>query len=132
MKFSKLELSLDPFIQRRKCMSFKLTGGGLCIVTMINDVKFEIELTCYFKNDRRNLTNFDPSTQKSQKFALYGLILTKMSTVLNLFPIQVVISLPGKNSPWASYCFFVCAISAAFFSYVGGIPVTNYFHRGID
>ena len=30
---------------------------------------FEGKLTCAFKNDMRNLTNFDPSTGKSQKFA---------------------------------------------------------------
>ena len=35
-----------------------------------NDAKFEIEFTCHFKIDMRNLTNFDPSTQKSQKPAL--------------------------------------------------------------
>ena len=29
--------------------------------------KFEEELTCHFKVDMRNLTNFDPSTWKSQK-----------------------------------------------------------------
>ena len=40
-------------------------------MTMKNDAKFEIELTCHFKIDMRNLTNFDPSTQKSQKFARY-------------------------------------------------------------
>ena len=38
-------------------------------MTMKNDAKIE-ELTCQFKIDMRNLTNFDPSTQKSQKFAL--------------------------------------------------------------
>ena len=27
-----------------------------------NDAKFEEELTCHFKVDMRNLTNFDPST----------------------------------------------------------------------
>ena len=43
--------------------------GELCVTTMKN-AKFEIELTCYFKTDMRNLTNFDTSTQKSQKFAL--------------------------------------------------------------
>ena len=36
---------------------------------MKNDAKSEEELTC-FKTDMRNLTNFDPSTQKAQKFAL--------------------------------------------------------------
>ena len=35
-----------------------------------NDAKFEKELTCHFKTDKRNLTNFDRSTQKSQKIAL--------------------------------------------------------------
>ena len=39
-------------------------------MTMKNDAKFETELTCHFKIDMRNLTNFDPTTKKSQKFAL--------------------------------------------------------------
>ena len=37
---------------------------------MKNDAKFEIELTCHFKTDMRNLINFDTSTQKSQKFII--------------------------------------------------------------
>ena len=45
-------------------------AGKLCVMRMKNDAKFEEELTCQFKIDTRNLTNFDPSTQKSQKFAL--------------------------------------------------------------
>ena len=69
MKFSKLGLSLDLFIKSRKCMSLKLRGE-LIFMAMKNDAKFEIELTCHFKIDKCNLTNFDPSTQKSQKFAL--------------------------------------------------------------
>ena len=40
------------------------------LMTMKNDAKFETELTCHFKIDMRNLTNFDPTTKKSQKFAL--------------------------------------------------------------
>ena len=39
-------------------------------MTMKNDAKFEEELTCRFKIDMRNLTNFDLSTRKSQKVAL--------------------------------------------------------------
>ena len=39
-------------------------------MTIKNDVKFEQELTGQFKIDMRNLTNFDLSTRKSQKFAL--------------------------------------------------------------
>ena len=50
-------------------MSLKFTEG-LCVMTEKHDVKFEEELTCGFKIDKRNLTNFDPSSQKSQKFAL--------------------------------------------------------------
>ena len=50
-------------------MSLKFTGE-LRVMPMKNDVKFEKELTCQFKIERRNLTKFDSSTQKSQKFAL--------------------------------------------------------------
>ena len=35
---------------------------------MKNDAKIEEELTCQFKADMGNLTNFDLSTQKSQKY----------------------------------------------------------------
>ena len=38
-------------------------------MTMKNDAKFEEELTCCFKIDMSNLTNFDLSTQKYQNFA---------------------------------------------------------------
>ena len=50
-------------------MSLKLTGE-LFVITMKNDAKFEEELTCQFKIDMRNLTNFDSSNRKSQKFGL--------------------------------------------------------------
>ena len=50
-------------------MSLNFTGE-LCITTMKNDAKFKEELTCQFKIDMRNLTNCDPSTRKSQEFAL--------------------------------------------------------------
>ena len=50
-------------------MSLKFTEE-LCVMTMKNDAKFEVESTCHFKIDMRNLTNFDPSTWKSQKFSL--------------------------------------------------------------
>ena len=50
-------------------MSLKFTGE-FCVMAMKNDAKFEEELTCQFKTNMRNLTNFDHSTQKSQKFAL--------------------------------------------------------------
>ena len=45
---------------------------------MKNNAKFEEELTCHFKTDMRNLTNFDSSTRKSKKIALYLAPLTKV------------------------------------------------------
>ena len=39
-------------------------------MTMKNDAKFEEELTCRFKIDMKNFTNFNLSTQRSRKFAL--------------------------------------------------------------
>ena len=50
-------------------MSLKFTEE-LCVMTMKNDTKLEEELTCRFKLDMWNLTNFDPNTQKSQTFSL--------------------------------------------------------------
>ena len=39
-------------------------------MTLKNDAKFEEEWTFCFDTDLRNQTNFDPSTRKSQQFAL--------------------------------------------------------------
>ena len=50
-------------------MSSKFTGE-FCVMTIKNDTKFEEKLTCQLKIDMRNLTNFDPSTRKSQKITL--------------------------------------------------------------
>ena len=49
-------------------MRFKFTGE-FCVKTFKNDAKFKEELTCQFKIDMNNLTNFDPSSPKSKKFA---------------------------------------------------------------
>ena len=37
-------------------------------MTMESDTKIDEELTCHFKIDMRNFSNFDRSTQKSKKF----------------------------------------------------------------
>ena len=50
-------------------MSLKFTED-LFVMTMKNDAKLKEELTCSFKTDITNLTNFDPSTQKNQSFEL--------------------------------------------------------------
>ena len=42
-------------------MTLKFTEE-LCVMTMKNNAKFEEELTCRFKTDMRNLTNFDLNT----------------------------------------------------------------------
>ena len=52
-------------------MSLKLTGE-LCVMTMKNDEKFEIELTYQFIINLKNLTNFDLNTRKSQKLHSNG------------------------------------------------------------
>ena len=54
-----------------KCMSLKFTGE-LCVMTMMNDAKFEKKLTCQFKIDMRNLTNFDLSSRKCKFCTLMG------------------------------------------------------------
>ena len=43
-------------------MSLKIAGDS-CVMGMTNDAKFEEELTCKFKIDMTNLTNFDLSTR---------------------------------------------------------------------
>ena len=61
-------------------MSLKFTGEF--VVTMKNDdTKFGKEFTCQFKIDMKNLTNFEPSIQKSQKFALSWASLNKVYNV---------------------------------------------------
>ena len=50
-------------------MSLEFTEK-LCVMKMKNDTKIEEELTCCFKFDMRNFTNFDPSTRKSKTIAL--------------------------------------------------------------
>ena len=69
LKVSKLGLWWDPFVLTRKGVTLKVTEE-LCVMTIKNNAKFEEELTCHFKTDLRNLTNFDSSTQKSKNIAL--------------------------------------------------------------
>ena len=60
---------MGPFIKSRKYVSLKFTEKSY-VIRMKNTAKFEEELTFQFKIDMRNITNFDPSIQKSQKFEL--------------------------------------------------------------
>ena len=70
LEVSKLGVWWDPFIQSRKYMSLKFTEE-LCVMTIKNDAKFEKEFNYCFKTDMGNLTNFDLSTRKRQKLALW-------------------------------------------------------------
>ena len=38
-------------------------------MTIKNGTKLKEEMTCYFKIDSNNFTNYDPSTQKPKLFA---------------------------------------------------------------
>ena len=55
-------------LKEYKILAKKVTEE-LCLMTLKSDAKFEEKPICCFKNDK-NLVNFDPNTQKSQKFAL--------------------------------------------------------------
>ena len=61
---------MKSFHPKQKMYELKFTEEFTCVLTKKNDAKFEEEMTCRFKIDMRNLTNFDLSTRKSQKFAL--------------------------------------------------------------
>ena len=65
----KIGTLMGSFYSKQKMHELKIYRG-FCVMTMKNDPKFEKELTCQFKIDMRNSTNFDPNTRKSQKFAL--------------------------------------------------------------
>ena len=71
LKVSKLVFSWDPFVQSRKCTSHKFTEE-LKVMALKNDEKSEEELTCRFKIDIRNLTNFYSSTWFSKIYTLMG------------------------------------------------------------
>ena len=60
---------MGSFFSKQKIYELKIYIGVISNDT-VNDEKSEEELSCRFKIDMRNFTNFDPSTQKSQKFAL--------------------------------------------------------------
>ena len=94
-------------------MSLKFTGE-FCVMAMKNDTKFEVELICQFKIDMRNVTNFDPSTQKSQNLHFNRLLLTKVHNVcakksieeLCLMALKTDAKFEGKlTSPFQKFSF---------------------------
>ena len=63
----KLKFTGEPYVMTmkndaRRMMTMK--NDARRMMTMKNVAKFEEEFICHFKIDMRNLTNFDPSTQK--------------------------------------------------------------------
>ena len=53
----------------------------LCFTALNIDAQFEGKLTCAFKNDMRNLANFNQSTRKSQSWDFDGILLFKAENV---------------------------------------------------
>ena len=66
LKFHQICTFIGSFFRKHINIILKSTEE-LCLMTLKNDAKFEEELTCRFKIEIRNLTNFNLSTQKSQK-----------------------------------------------------------------
>ena len=66
-KSLKIGTLMTPFCLKLKMYELKIYRGIMCHGN---------ELTCQFKIDMRNLTNFDLSTQKSQSLHFNGLLLT--------------------------------------------------------
>ena len=66
-----------------KGMILKFTEE-LCVMTMKNNAKFEEELTCHFKTDMRNLTNFNSSTRKSKNKMLFNWLLWPKDVMFKL------------------------------------------------
>ena len=57
----------------------KTSTAELYVMTLENDAKFEVELTCRLKNDMRKLVNFDLSTwNKSQNLHFDGVLMSKV------------------------------------------------------
>ena len=46
-----------------------------------SDAKFEEKLICGLENDMKNLANFHQSTQKSQNWDFYWVLLSKVENV---------------------------------------------------
>ena len=46
-----------------------------------SDTKFEENVTCGYENDMKNLANFHQSTQKSQNWDFYWVLLSKVENV---------------------------------------------------
>ena len=57
-------------------------------MTVKNDRKFEEELTCQFKINISNLTNFDRSTQKSQKICVIIGCFRPKASIMELYVFQ--------------------------------------------
>ena len=62
----KIGTLMDLFVQSRKGVTLNVTEE-LNVMKMNKNTKIEEELTCCFKIDMRNVTNFDPSIRKSKK-----------------------------------------------------------------
>ena len=94
-EFVKFFLEWDTLIQSRKCMSLQFTEK-LSVMTKKNDAKLGEELTCRFKIDMRDLTNFDTTTQEFKNFSKKFFV--KISWELPILRINVCLSTPKMVS----------------------------------
>ena len=70
-KVSKVFISMGFFWAKYILFELKKSLEELPFMKLKRDTKFAEELNCYFKIGIRNLTKFDPSTWKPQKFSIY-------------------------------------------------------------
>ena len=77
-KFSPEHSKVSKLENVRKCMNLEFTEE-FCIMAIKNDAKFEEELTCRFKIDMRNLTDFlTCALTNLRNLHFNGLIFTKI------------------------------------------------------
>ena len=50
-------------------------------MTLESDAQFEEKMACGLENDRKNLSNFHQSTQKSQNWDFDGILLSKVENI---------------------------------------------------
>ena len=61
----------STFVESILCLTRKSTEE-LCVISLKKDTKFEEELTCALKNDKRNLANFDTTPESLKICTLMG------------------------------------------------------------
>ena len=77
-KISKICTLMGFFWTKYIMFELKKSIGEFCLMALNIDATFEGKLTCAFKNDMRNLANFDQNTWKCQNWYFHGILLFKV------------------------------------------------------